>query len=94
MSTYEMLVQDGPGKAELLRAADEHAPSIFETDEGRLEVRVDAVNELGHGIADVAIQGDIVTGAHAGLGFIGTYDPNSHKGCLHLQSPDDCAVRG
>ena len=86
MSTYEVVVHDGPDKAELARAADTHAHLPLHTDEGEFEVQVDAIEDLDQGIPDVAIRGHITSGTLKGRSFIGTYDPMSHKGSLHLEN--------
>jgi hypothetical protein len=86
MATYECLVQDGPAKAALLRAAHEHLHLRFQTDEGHLEVHVDAVKDVGHGIPDVTIRGHITCGRYQGRAFIGTYNPTAYKGSLHLEN--------
>jgi hypothetical protein len=85
MSNYEVLVKDGPSEAVLAHTAQEHAPVVFCVDEGVLEARLDAVEDL-RDEAGLAIRGSLVSGPFQGHTFVGYYDGKGRRGCLKLES--------
>jgi hypothetical protein len=85
MSNYEVIVKDGPSEATLVHATDGRAPVVFRVDEGVLEARLDAVEDL-RDEAGLAISGSIVSGPYQGQTFVGSYDAKRRRGCLKLQS--------
>ena len=84
MSNYEALVKDGPSEATLAHALDKRAPVVFLVDEGVLEARLDAVEEL-RDEAGLAISSSIVSGPYRGETFVGSYDGTWRRGCLKLE---------
>lgn len=86
MSSNEVLISDGPGKADLTRAVlEENRGVSFSTDEGVLEAQLKAVQDLGDH-ATFIVRGVITSGRCKGQGFVGTYDSESHWGNLKLES--------
>lgn len=82
---FELGITNGPLRP-ALRPAAEPQRVWFDTEEGRVEVQVDACEDLTDKTVGVAIRGHIASGPYQGRSFIGTYDPASHTGSLNLST--------
>jgi hypothetical protein len=86
MSNYEVIVSDGPDMDELTRASSVPRMQVsFHTDEGILSASVEAMQELDDQPA-ILIRGRIAGGLYEDRIFIGSYDPQSRRGSLQLES--------
>jgi hypothetical protein len=88
MSASEIVVQDGPGKEELLRvAADTHnrLHVTFHTPGEPLEAHIDGIDEEGLDGLHFALHGRLKSPNFSGAYFAGVYDAGTRTGRLRLQ---------
>jgi hypothetical protein len=89
MSASEILVQDGPGKEELLRAAADPGPDqhvTFQTPGEPLEAHIDGIDEEGLDGLRFALRGRLKSPNFSGAFFAGVYDAGTRTGRLRLQA--------
>jgi hypothetical protein len=88
MSHDELLVNDGPGKPDLLRAvtnANDHLHVLFHAGNEPVEAHVDVVEEIGAAGTAFGLRGRIASGTLRGAMFSGVYDAASRTGKLMLR---------
>ena len=89
MSAGEIVVSNGPGKDELLRAvagADKNLNVIFHTRSEALEARIDAIDEEGLDGVRFGLRGRLKSENFGGAFFTGVYDAETRTGRLCLQA--------
>ena len=88
MSVSEIVVSDGPGKDDLLRAvanADKDLGVIFRTLGETIEARIDAIDEEGLDGLRFGLRGRLKSANLSGALFTGVYDTETRTGRLVLQ---------
>jgi len=88
MSASEIIVSNGPGKDDLLRAAassDKHQHVIFHTRSEAIEAHIDTIDEEGLDGLRFALSGHLRSENFRGAHFAGVYDAETRTGRLRLQ---------
>lgn len=88
MSANEIPVNNGPDKADLLRAVSnpsKHLHVTFDTPVDPLEVHIDRIEEMGADGLTFGLRGHIASGNLRGALFTGVYDVSARSGKLILQ---------
>jgi hypothetical protein len=88
MSSNAILVNDGPDKAELLRAIanpDDHLHVTFRTPTELVEAHLDMVEEIAHDGTTFGLRGHLVSGTLSGARFAAIYAVDSRTGKLVLR---------
>jgi hypothetical protein len=88
MSASEIIVSDGPGKDDLLRAVanpDKHLHVMFHTRSEAIEAHIDAIDEEGLDGLRFALRGRLRSENFRGAHFSGVYDVETRMGRLRLQ---------
>lgn len=88
MSTSEIIVSNGPGKDDLLRAVANpgtHLHVMFHTASEALEAHIDAIDEEGLDGLRFALRGHLRSEHFRGAHFTGVYDAETRTGRLMLQ---------
>jgi hypothetical protein len=94
MTTTELLISDGPDKAELLRSLASHRREIstrFCTSDGAFDVIVDQMDPSSANRKRLILEGHFCSGIYSGLCFAGTYDLDTKRGLLMMHIPADAA---
>jgi hypothetical protein len=88
MSANEIIVSNGPGKDDLLRAvasAGKHQHVLFHTASEELEAHIDSIDEEGLDGLRFALRGHLKSQHFRGAHFTGVYDAETRTGRLMLQ---------
>ncbi len=88
MTADQILVCDGPGKDDLLRAVanpDKHQHVIFHAGGETLEAHIEAIDEEGLDGLRFALRGHLKSANFRGAHFTGVYDVETRSGRLRLQ---------
>ena len=88
MSSNEILVSDGPDKADLLRAVanpDEHLHVTFRTPTEMVEAHVDVIEEITQDGMTFGLRGHLASGSLNGARFAAIYEVGSRSGKLVLR---------
>jgi hypothetical protein len=88
MSSKEILVSDGPDKADLLRAVAnpyEHLHVTFRTPTEMVEAHVDMIEEISQDGMTFGLRGHLTYGSLNGARFAAIYEVGSRSGKLVLR---------
>jgi hypothetical protein len=88
MVSNELVVSNGPDKAELLRAVTnpgQHLHVSFNTPMDMVEAHIDSIEEIGNDGVTFGLRGHLTSGNLRGAVFAGAYDTASRSGRLLLK---------
>jgi hypothetical protein len=86
MATSQLALTGGPDRNELLQAASEATPALFDTPAGAIEVRITGVQEIGSEGTDFTVWGQLEFSELRGAVFTGNYNCDARTGRLAFKT--------
>jgi hypothetical protein len=86
MATSQLALTGGPDRGELLQAASEATPALFDTPAGAIEVQITGVQEIGSEGRDFTLWGQLESSELRGAVFTGNYNCDARTGRLAFKT--------
>jgi hypothetical protein len=85
MATSQLALTGGPSRSELLEAASQASPAIFDTPDGAIEILITGVEEIGSRGEEFTIWGQLESTQARGAVLTGNYNCAERTGRLALK---------
>jgi hypothetical protein len=85
MATSQLALTGGPGRSELLQAASQASPAVFDTPEGAIEVLITGVEQIGSQGEEFTFWGQLESTGARGAVLTGSYNCAERTGRLVLK---------